>query len=151
MATQADLPMVPELVSKTLNRLDESVILHRNGKFYFANDAALRLLGFDDMAALAARTDLLDQLAGGSQQAQIADTDGAMKDVTVTTGTFPWHDGPLVKSSLRPAGAAPVEPAPVTRQPEEPAPAKPASAIPATKSPVAEPPAPHRPYSAGQP
>ncbi len=104
------LPAVPELVSKTLNRLDDAIILHRDHTFYFANRAAMNLLGYKQPTALAARLDLFDQLqqpAGSRTSLSIADAEGATKNVDVSTGKFPWHDGPLVQSTLRPVTCTP--------------------------------------------
>ncbi|NNE21383.1 MAG: PAS domain S-box protein [Rhizobiales bacterium] len=134
MAVQVELPMVPDLVSRALNRLDEAIVLHRGNKFYFANEAAMRLLGYDDAIALTARTDLMAQLAANARQIEIACGDGKTRNVAVSVGTFPWHDGPLVKSTITPSASAPA----ATPEPEVSEPAPRPNGIPTTKSPVAE-------------
>lgn len=143
MGTQADMPMVPELVSKALNRLDDAIILHRGDRFYFANQAAMGLLGCADPADVAGHKDLLEQLAGSAARAQITCGNGSIKDVAISRGSFPWHDGPLAKSTLTPAADAPKPTeVPITPEAAEIEPAPRASAIPTTKSPVPETPEP---------
>ena len=99
-----DQPVVPGLVSRTLNKLPDAIVLHRDGQLFFANDAALEALEFNEPSDLAKRTDifeLLQQPPGGPVQIELTDARGEQQRFDLTTGTFPWHDGPVVQSTLR--------------------------------------------------
>jgi PAS domain S-box-containing protein len=104
-----DLPDVPDIVERALNRIDEAIVLHRAGKFYFANNAALRLLGYDSLGRMAAAPDLIDALTGSpdrSGDVQIMHAHGEKLSLTVSHDKFPWHDGPVVQSTLKPLAVA---------------------------------------------
>ncbi len=103
-APELSLPAVPRLVSKTLDKLDEAILLHRGGRLYFANRACLALLGYEDVAELAGRKDLIGELnlpAGNEAQIDTRDASGASIGLAMRTGKFPWHDGPLVQSTIK--------------------------------------------------
>jgi PAS domain S-box-containing protein len=131
-------PEVPGLVSRALDALPHAVVLHRGAELLFANDAAVRALGFAGRDDLLARGDIGKVLAQTESGEVALPSEAGDRRFRLTRSSFPWNTGPVSQSAL-----VPLEPAETAQasEPEEPAepPAPPPRHEPETRREAAEP------------
>ncbi|WP_051928942.1 ATP-binding protein [Thermopetrobacter sp. TC1] len=92
-------PEVPPLVQEVLDHRPDPIILHRDGRFHYANAAARTLFG---MALEDAGWDALtEQLRAASEEAPLAlNTQEGVRTFHLRRDVFPWRDGALVQVTL---------------------------------------------------
>ncbi|HUE46024.1 MAG TPA: ATP-binding protein [Aestuariivirgaceae bacterium] len=111
------VPEVPGLVSRALDALPHAVVLHRKAELLFANQAAVRALGFAGRDDLLARGDIGKVLAQTQSGEVVLPCEAGDRRFRLTRSSFPWNTGPVSQSAL-----VPIDPAETARgEPEEPA------------------------------
>jgi PAS domain S-box-containing protein len=110
-------PEVPGLVSRALDALPHAVVLHRKAELLFANQAAVRALGFAGRDDLLARGDIGEALAQTQSGEVVLPCQAGDRRFRLTRSSFPWNTGPVSQSAL-----VPIDPAETAQgEPEEPA------------------------------
>ncbi len=92
---------IPQLVRDVLDHRSEIIILHRDEAFYYANSAAREHFGHPDGDPFWA--DLAHLLADAADGGEITLPGEDAQVFAVKRDVFPWRDGALMQSTLRPA------------------------------------------------
>jgi PAS domain S-box-containing protein len=118
----AQLPALPLAVTAKIDSLPEATIIVQNNVLQYANQKALALLKYRDLAGLMEAEVLLPALdvkEGSRGEAEIACGDGSARRLAIVTTSIAWRNGPAVQITLgRPA-----------HEPKPPVPAKEAEAV----------------------
>jgi PAS domain S-box-containing protein len=93
-------------VSRALDALPHGVVLHRGAELLFANQAAVRALGFAGRDELLARGDIGEALAQTDSGEVVLPTETGERRFRLTRSSFPWNTGPVSQSALVPVEAA---------------------------------------------
>jgi PAS domain S-box-containing protein len=112
-STPAGAPDLPVALTARLDALPEPTVIAQGGRIQYATPKALALLGYENLAELAADYEVARALDGaeeGEHHVRLAGAHGGTRMFSTRVRTIAWRNGPAKQIALAPLRSA--EPAP---------------------------------------